>query len=458
MGRRAPFFEKQSELVKRDVHGRVRHAWAREAAVHNADPVHCKGVWKPPPEKHVNKTSAHGLASAVQRERQQNVKIACKQPKEPTPGGVGRCDHVGNQHQANLREIRELERRKRDEPRPATVPAMYVEQPYHVHRFFDRAAEHGQLAMGVRTEKIEAMKKRHKQGAPDPWGDMGSPRAGHTQHRTAMDVDARMDDVWGALHRGRGAEPGQLAGSNYISKPGPRVQRVYIGNLSLKAGLNEVKERIGLLKKEYIQCDPSTAEDNGVYWMERTPGNSYCVMCTRDKSLAMRIVNYAKGRRCELHCKQLRVDLQHHNDVNMQWTKCHAPEHGEWACESKQTSKGSKQNYKMDQTSYARDFSGGMQYDVTGLARYLKNHPARSKHYPSVAEGGRRGAVKNGLVQWYPWMPAYEGAPGKMMDWIPTPSFPGGGEVDLPMDKARMRLMHKRPESHDSAAMICVDE
>jgi hypothetical protein len=40
-----------------------------------------------------------------------------KQPKESTPDGVGRCDRVGDQHQANLREMRELQRRKADEPR-----------------------------------------------------------------------------------------------------------------------------------------------------------------------------------------------------------------------------------------------------------------------------------------------------------------------------------------------------
>jgi hypothetical protein len=84
---------------------------------------------------------------------------------------------------------------------------------------------------------------------------------------------------------------------------------VYIGNLSQKAGLDEIKERIGLLMKEYVLCDPSTAEDNGLYWIERKPGANFCVMCTRDKSLAQRIVNYCKGRRCELHGKQLRVGI-----------------------------------------------------------------------------------------------------------------------------------------------------
>jgi hypothetical protein len=455
MGRSAPLYEKQAELVKRDVHGRVRHAWAREAAVHNADPVHCKGVWKPPPDKHVNKTSGLGLAGAVQRARRGGG----RQPKEPTPEGVGRCDRIGHQHQANLREMRELERRKADEPRPATVPAMHVAQAYHVQQFLDRAAHHGELAMGARTERIAEMKRRHKQGAPDPWGDMGSPRPGHTQHRTAMDVDARIDDVWGAFHKGRGAKPGQLAGSNYVSRPAPAVQRVYIGNLSLKAGLDEVKERIGLRKKEYLLCDPSTAEDNGVYWMERKPGANFCVMCTRDKSLAQRIVNYCKGRRCDLHGKQLRVDLQHRGDCNMQWTKGHAPEAGDWTCDSKQISKGAGQSYKLNQTGYQRDFSGGLQYDVQDCARYLKKHPAGSKTYPSVAEGGRRGAAKNGLVLWHPWMPAWEkGAPLKMMQWLPTPSFPGGGEVDLPMGNERMRLKYRRPEEFDGAQNLCRDE
>ena len=324
------------------------------------------------------------------------------QPKEPVPNGVGRCDRIGNQHQANLREIRELQRRKQDEPRPATVPAMNVEQPYHVQRFFDRAAHHGEMAMGARTERIEELKRRQKRGGQDPWGDQGSPRPGHTQHRTAMDIDARMDDVWGAFHKGRGAKPGQLAGSNYVNRPAACVQRVYIGNLSQKAGLDEVKERIGLTKKEYVLADPKTAEDNGLYWMERQPGANFCVMCTRDKGLAKRIVNYAKGRTCDLHGKKLRVDLQHQNACNMQWTTGHAPQHGDWACDSRQISKGAKQSYQVSETAYKRDFSGGLQYDVQGMARYLKKHPAGSKAYPSVAEGRRRGAVKNGLVMWHP--------------------------------------------------------
>ena len=63
---------------------------------------------------------------------------------------------------------------------------------------------------------------------------------------------------------------------------------------------------------------------------------------------------------------------------------------------------------KTRETSYGRDFSGGMQYDATGAACYLKKHPAGSKAYPSVADGRRRGAVKHGLVAWAPWMPAWE--------------------------------------------------
>ena len=46
---------KPKDLVKRDVYGRVRHAWAREARVVNCDPEHCKGVWKPPPDILVNR-------------------------------------------------------------------------------------------------------------------------------------------------------------------------------------------------------------------------------------------------------------------------------------------------------------------------------------------------------------------------------------------------------------------
>ena len=56
---------------------------------------------------------------------------------------------------------------------------------------------------------------------------------------------------------------------------------------------------------------------------------------------------------------------------------------------------------------------------------------------------------------WYPWMPpAWEkGAPLEiqMMQWLPTPSFPGGGEVDQRMDTERMRLKYRRPEEFDGA-------
>ena len=210
-----------------------------------------------------------------------------------------------------------------------------------------------------------------------------------------------MDDVWGAFHKGRGIKPGQLGGSNYINKPMPSVTKVYIGNLSQKAGLDEVKEQIGLNKKEYVLADPRTAEDKRLYWMERKPGDNFCFMCTRDKKLAQRIVNYCKGQGCVLHGRKLRVDLQHHGAVNMQWSMGHAPQGGDWACDSKQISKDAKKSYKLHQTSYKRDFSGGMQYDVAGAASYLRNHPAGSKAYKSVADGGRRGAVKHGLVGWW---------------------------------------------------------
>ena len=39
----------------------------------------------------------------------------------------------------------------------------------------------------------------------------------------------------------------------------------------------------------------------------------------------------------------------------------------------------------------------------------------------------------------------------QMMQWLPTPSFPGGGEVDKPMDNERMRLKYRRPEEFDGA-------
>ena len=126
---------------------------------------------------------------------------------------------------------------------------------------------------GPSTEQLAAMKKRLHAGEPDPWGDMGSPRAGHTQHRTAQDVDARIDDVWGAFHKGRGMKKGQLAGSSYISKPAPAVTRVYIGNLALKAGLEEVKEQIGLNKKEYVLADPARRKTPACTGSNASPGS-----------------------------------------------------------------------------------------------------------------------------------------------------------------------------------------
>ena len=41
---------KPQDLVGRDVYGRVRHGYARNARVVNCDPDHCKGVWKAPPD------------------------------------------------------------------------------------------------------------------------------------------------------------------------------------------------------------------------------------------------------------------------------------------------------------------------------------------------------------------------------------------------------------------------
>ena len=37
---------------------------------------------------------------------------------------------------------------------------------------------------------------------------------------------------------------------------------------------------------------------------------------------------------------------------------------------------------------------------------------------------------------------------------LPMPPFPGGGEVDLPMDNARMRLKYKRPEEFGDAGNL----
>ena len=210
------------ELVKRDVHGRVRHAIAFEPKVHNADPAHCKGVWKPAPDKYVNESSAMGMAGGVQRARAMAIKnLGGKQPIEPTPIPAGKADRIGDQHQANVREIREIQAKKMDAPRPVTVPAMNVEPPWHVGRYFDRAADHGEMAHGYRTE-------RHQRPDSRPH-DARTVRAGHTQHRTACDVDARMDDVWGAFHQQRGVKQGQLAGSNYINRAPAGTVKVYLG-------------------------------------------------------------------------------------------------------------------------------------------------------------------------------------------------------------------------------------
>ena len=80
--------------------------------------------------------------------------------------------------------------------------------------------------------------------------------------------------------------------------------------------------------------------------------------------------------------------------------------------------------------------------------------------YPCTRRGERarvhrHAADKTARVQ---WMPAWEkGAPLKMMEWLPTPSFPGGGEVDLPMPDARMKLKYRRPDEQEGAEQRCKD-
>jgi hypothetical protein len=250
------------DLVKRDVHGRVRHAIAYEAKVANADPAHCQGVWKPPPDKYVNKSSGIALAGAVQRDRQKAIQHnRGKQPIEPTPVATGHADRVGHQHQANVRQIRELQAKKVDEPRPATVPAMNVEPPWHVGRFLDRAADHGEMAVGYRTERQKKWDSRPPDGR--------TIRAGHTQHRTACDIDARMDDVWGAMNQQRGVKEGQLAGSNYINRAHKRTAKVYFGNVGPKVGIDELKEACGLRKESILMQDPANAEASSLFSLER---------------------------------------------------------------------------------------------------------------------------------------------------------------------------------------------
>ena len=166
------------------------------------------------------------------------------------------------------------------------------------------------------------------------------------------------------------------------------------------------------------------------------------------------MVNYCKSRQLRLHGRALRVDFQQARDCNMHWTGIgdadHHPEKGDWFCEHRQggtkvTAAGRSRAYGMYETESRKQFSGGLQYDSNGVARYIHRHPAGSLAYPSVAEGRRRGAVKHGFVQWYPWMPAWEkGAPLKRMDWLPTPEFPGGEEGDQPMSNTQMRAKWRK--------------
>uniref|UniRef100_A0A7S4PM26 Uncharacterized protein n=1 Tax=Guillardia theta TaxID=55529 RepID=A0A7S4PM26_GUITH len=363
---------------------------------------------------------------------------------------------VGNAHQAFIREMRELEQKKLGEPRPATVPAMNVPQAFHVQRFFDRAAHHGEAAVGMRTRRAEADKKDPRQ----PFDR--TQRLGHTQHRTEIDIDARMDDVWGAFHMGRGLKQGQLAGSNYIEKyHGDTEVKVYVGNLSKDADMNELKEMLGLNKQEIILSDPQAAAASKLFWFERPRESNFCLLVTRDAKLAGRVVKYCKSKSCKLRGHLLRVDFVHRGEHNMRWTEGHRPEGADWAHEHKQVdSKMVDKNRSMSSKSkayglmcseYQRNFSGGLMYDINGIDRFLKKHPAASMAYPSVAEGRRRGAPQHGLMQWYPWMPAWEkGAPLRRMDWIPTPSFPGGGEVEMPMNKERMRMKYRYPDDREA--------
>lgn len=255
---KAPLYEKPSNLVQKDVHGRVRHAWAREANVAKAD-ENCKGVWKPPPDKYVNKTPGTGLAGAVQRANQQanaRARSAGAKPhiRDVEPNGVGPAHRVGRHHQANLQQMRELQKRKMDEPRPATVPAMNVKQPYHVQQYFDRAAHHGEFAKDARMDKA----KRDMDTLRQP--DDRTQRLGHTQHRTVQDVECRVDDVWGVMQADRGQKKGQLTGHSYIDKAVQNPSRIYVGNVPVEASSGELKKACGLMDADTLLCDPAKCD------------------------------------------------------------------------------------------------------------------------------------------------------------------------------------------------------
>lgn len=163
---------------------------------------------------------------------------------------------------------------------------------------------------------------------------------------------------------------------------------------------------------------------------------------------------YCKSRSPRVLGRLLRVDLRQHNDANMRWTEGHKPA-SEWAVEDRQggtrayrgsnSLSGRGQAFSLWESENVKQYSSGLQYDINNRANFMVKHPAASKAHPTCAEGRRRGAQKHGLVQWYPWMPAWEkGAPLLRMDWVPTPSFPGGGEGDPAMDDERMRLRQRR--------------
>uniref|UniRef100_A0A6U4YR00 Uncharacterized protein n=3 Tax=Hemiselmis andersenii TaxID=464988 RepID=A0A6U4YR00_HEMAN len=457
MGKSPPFYEKPSNLVRRDVHGRVRHAYARNAKVVNTDVEHCKGVWKPPPDKYVNKLPGQSVAGAVQRANHAAVEDAKQHGgkaviREVAPRGVGPAHFVGRQHQANIQQIRELQRRKMDEPRPATVPAMNVEQPYHVQQYFDRVAHHGEMAKDARG--VRAIKNQRTERQPDD----RTQRLGHTQHRTVQDVDARMDDVWGALQLDRGMAKGQLGGHSFVDKAAMLPTKVYVGNVPQDAGVEDIKRACGLLDQNTLLCDPAGAEEKGVFWIEFVKKNSCVIIHVPNHRCASRIEKFCKSRAPRVRGSLLRVDIQQHRDSNMRWTGIRDKDHrpvNDWACEDRQggtraysgsnSISGKGRSYAVNESEYAKQFSSGLQYDINDKPNFMRVHPAASKAYPSCAQGRRRGAVKHGLVQWYPWMPAWEmGAPNLKMDWVPTPSFPGGGEGEPAMRDSRMRLAQRR--------------
>jgi hypothetical protein len=74
--------------------------------------------------------------------------------------------------------------------------------------------------------------------------------------------------------------------------------------------VNELKRVCGLYEQNNLLCDPVTAEDKGVYWVERRNHDHCAIIHVPDRAMAQRILKFCKSRAPRLQGKLLRVDVQ----------------------------------------------------------------------------------------------------------------------------------------------------